>query len=138
MEEWKDIQGYEGLYQVSNYGRVKSLGNEKKRNDKILKAQTKKNMYKQIGLHKDGIEKKYLIHRLVAQAFIPNPNNYKEVNHKDENPSNNNVFNIEWCSSSYNANYGTRKERIGKARINYFYYKKVASCCRGLLIKKEL
>ena len=89
-EIWKDIQNYEGSYQVSNYGRVKSLsrvdsrGN--KRNEKILKGRKNRQGYYDVALSKNGKQKFCRINRLVAQAFIPNPNNYPCVNHKDENP----------------------------------------------------
>lgn len=128
MEEWRDIKGYEGIYQVSNLGRVKSLGNGKKRKEKILKQQKTgrwKNYYKVI-LFKNGIPKTKKIHRLVAEAFIPNPNNYPCVNHKDENPSNNFVENLEWCSYEYNNNYGTKNKRVSetlKGKNNGWYGK---------------
>lgn len=103
-EEWREVQGYEGLYQISNLGRVKR-GNRIKNN-----TVTPLN-YQRTRLCKDGKVKNYFIHRLVAQAFIPNPNNYPIVNHKDENPSNNSVDNLEWCTVKYNTNYGTGIER---------------------------
>lgn len=115
-EIWKDIQNYEGSYQVSNYGRVKSLsrvdsrGN--KRNEKILKLDKDRQGYKNVYLCKNGKRKFYQVHRLVANAFIPNPNNYPQVNHKDENPSNNNINNLEWCTAKYNCNYGKHKEKL--------------------------
>lgn len=106
-EEWKDIKGYEGLYQVSNYGDVLSLCKN------ITLRQTEKQNYLFVYLSKNGIKKQFAVHRLVAEAFIPNPDNYPQVNHKDENPSNNFVENLEWCDVRYNNNYGTRNERIG-------------------------
>ena len=111
MEEWKDIQGYEGDYQVSSYGRIKSF---KKNKEKILKPQMHYKGYEFITLLKNGISKKYKVHRLVAEAFIPNPNNYPVVNHKDENKSNNNVKNLEWCTVSYNNIYNGKAVKIGK------------------------
>jgi hypothetical protein len=105
-EIFKDIEGFEGLYQISNYGRVYSV-----KSGKFLKAQKHTNDYRQVNLHKDAKQKTYTIHRLVAQAFIPNPSNLPQINHKDENPSNNHVSNLEWCSASYNNNYGSRTER---------------------------
>ena len=114
MEEWKDIKGYEGLYQISNYGRVKSLGNDRNRKEKILKNQSNNKKYEIINLCKNGKIKRYFIHRLVAEAFIPNPNNLPYINHKDENPSNNYVNNLEWCTIKYNNNYGTRNKRCSK------------------------
>ena len=113
MEEiWKDIEGYEGIYQVSNNGRVRSLLYNK---IKMLKTQTYKRGYKYIALSKNGEKKKYKIHRLVAQAFIPNPNNYPQINHKDEDKSNNYINNLEWCTPKYNNNFGTRNERAGQS-----------------------
>lgn len=97
-----------GLYQISNTGKVKGL----KRN-KILKPVIQKG-YLYIHLCKQCKDKAHLLHRLVAKTFIPNPDNLPEVNHKDENKLNNNVENLEWCDSKYNANYGTRNKRRGK------------------------
>ena len=119
MEEWRDIKGYEGLYQVSNLGRFKSLPrytrNGSCKQEKILKLAFDKDGYMVINLHKDGKQKSYRTHRLVAQAFIDNPNNLPEINHKDEVKTNNNVDNLEWCDSKYNHNYGTwREKRRGK------------------------
>lgn len=114
-EMWKDIEGYEGLYQVSNTGQVKSLNYNQTGEIKLLKQYTNKKGYKRTSLSKNGKVKNHWMHRLVAIAFIPNPNNYKEINHKDENPSNNNVKNLEWCTHEYNMNYGTRNERASKS-----------------------
>lgn len=111
IEIWKDVIGYEDCYQISNYGRVKSLYNYKRNGTNILKPKIKNNYY-QIGLRKNGTRKWYSIHRLVAQAFIPNPNNLPQVNHKDENKLNNNINNLEWCTASYNNTYGTRMEKV--------------------------
>lgn len=108
-EEWKDIQGYEGLYQISNKGRVKST-----RNNIILKPAMNNHGYYWVDLLNHGIRKHATIHRLVAQAFIPNPNNYPQVNHIDENTINNQVSNLEWCTAQYNHDYGTRNERAIK------------------------
>lgn len=112
MEEWKNIKGYEGLYQVSNLGRVRSLKYRKTNNTNILKLSIDNRGYQRICLFKNDKRKSYLVHRLVAQTFIPNSNNYTEVNHIDENPSNNCVDNLEWCDAKYNINYGTRIERV--------------------------
>ena len=111
MEEFKDIKGYEGLYQVSSLGRVKSLGNNKTKKEKILKLIEHSQGYLIVNLYKEGKRKTIKIHRLVAEAFIDNPNNYPIINHKDENPSNNNVENLEWCNHKYNVNYGTCQHR---------------------------
>ena len=105
QEVWKDIKGYEGLYQISNTGKVKGL----KRN-KVLKPILQRSGYYYVDLQR----KRRLVHRLVAEAFIDNPDNLPEVNHKDENKLNNSVENLEWCDSKYNANYGTRNKRRGK------------------------
>lgn len=100
-EIWKDIAGYEGLYQINNYGDVKSLnyGNTKK--EKILKPHNNDGYY-DVTLYKHGKHKQYKIHRLVAQNFIPNPKNKPQVNHKDGNKINNNVNNLEWVTNSEN------------------------------------
>lgn len=116
-EEWTDIKGYEGYYQISNLGRVKSL-ERKHSNGKIdthLVKLSKRNYYT-VTLWKNGKGKTYSIHRLVAEHFIPNPNNYKFVNHKDENKYNNSIDNLEWCTQFYNNNYGTARERQSNTR----------------------
>ena len=101
MEEiWKDIKGYEGKYQISNLGKVKSLIG----NSKILKPEIRAGYYS-IQLCKNGKCTHKRIHRLVAEAFIPNPNNLPMINHKDENKLNNNVDNLEWCDNTYNSQY---------------------------------
>lgn len=106
IEVWKDIEGYDGLYQVSNLGRVKSLSNDKDKKEKILKAGKIKG-YLQVILYKNSKMKHYYVHRLVAQTFIPNPDNLQCINHEDENKENNCVENLEWCTIQYNLNYGT-------------------------------
>lgn len=111
METWKDIPNYEGLYQVSNLGRIKSLYNYRRGN--ILTPRLKRGYYT-VGLRKNGVRKWHLVHRLVASAFILNKNNLPQINHKDENKLNNCVDNLEWCTVSYNNNYGTRQERVSK------------------------
>ena len=116
-EEWKDIKGYENLYQVSSLGRVKSLRDNKGNyREKILKPCPNKIGYNYINLCKDGKIKKCLVHRLVAQSFIENLNNYTQVNHKDENKQNNYADNLEWCTPKYNSNYGTRNIRRVRAQ----------------------
>ena len=109
-EQWKDIiiekngvtYDYTGLYQVSNLGRVRSLGNDKTRKERILKPKINNKGYLQVILCKNGKVKTFLVHRLVATAFIPNPDNLPVVNHRDENPLNNCVDNLEWCTQKYN------------------------------------
>ena len=117
MEEWRDIKGYEGLYQVSNLGRIKILkSNYGRPRIKILKLKKRKDGYIEINLHKNGVIKTFRVHQLVARSFIDNPNNLKEINHKDENPSNNRADNLEWCTRKYNNNYGTRIEKFIESR----------------------
>lgn len=114
MEIWKDIDGFVGVYQVSNLGRIKSLpkytyskGYPQLRKEKILKPcyTGRKRCYATVRLN-DG--KSYKVHRLVAQAFIPNPHDLPLVNHKDENPKNNCVDNLEWCDYRYNRIYSAK------------------------------
>ena len=109
MEEWRDIEGYEGIYQVSNEGRVKSLNFHRQGYVRILTLNTNAKGYKRVGLSNgNGIITLHLVHRLVAKAFILNPNNYPIINHKDENPANNKVENLEWCGYQYNNTYNNR------------------------------
>lgn len=111
MEEFRDIKGYEGLYQVSNLGRVKSLNYNHTKKEKILKWSKDKDGYLISSLCKEGKHKTFTVHRLVAEAFLDNPHNYPCINHKDENKTNNNVENLEWCTVKYNVNYGTGIQR---------------------------
>lgn len=121
-EVWKDLVGYEGLYKISNLGKVKRLtrkySNQYKSKqiskEKILKGNKIQNGYLQVKLIKENKSKNLLIHRLVAITFIENPSNYEIVNHKDENKTNNCASNLEWCSVDYNNNYGTKPDRISK------------------------
>ena len=108
-EIFKDIKNYEGLYQVSNLGRVYSI-----RNNKILKPKLNRCGYLSVNLKYKGSHVTKSIHRLVAEAFIPNPNDFPQVNHKDEDKTNNCVDNLEWCSAKYNINYGTCRERTAQ------------------------
>lgn len=109
-EIWKDVKGYEGYYEVSNLGRVKSLYR-----NKILKPNIVKRGYLQVKFYDN---KCYLVHRLVAIAFLNNPNNYPQVNHKDENTQNNCVLNLEWCSCYYNNHYGSRTKKQIETQTN--------------------
>ena len=120
MEQWKNIEGYEGLYQISNCGRVKSFYNGK---ELIMKLGTNEKGYSRVSLWKNHKKKDYKVHRLVAEAFLDNPDNLTEINHKDEDKSNNNVDNLEWCSHQYNINFGTaiqrRVNKISKTTYQY-------------------
>lgn len=108
---WKPVVGYEGLYEVSNTGLVKSLGNSvTHKTPHILKVnQHGRGGYCRVQLYKDGVSKMKGIHRLVAESFIPNPHRYPVVNHKDEDVSNNHVDNLEWCTISYNYHYSYKR-----------------------------
>lgn len=114
MEEiWKDVDGYFGKYQVSNLGNVRRVGK------RILKPQLRRNGYLSVWLY-DGHNhaRQISVHRLVAQAFIPNPQGFKEVNHLDECKHNNRVDNLAWCTHQENSVYGDRSKRIGLANTN--------------------
>lgn len=116
MEEWKDIKGYEGLYQVSTLGRVRSLPRKYSPRERYLRPGIGTNGYLRVVLSKNGIVCDKDIHRLVAQAFIPNPDNMPFVNHKDEVKIHNQVENLEWCTPKYNVNYGGCLQRISESR----------------------
>ena len=106
----KDIKDYEGLYAITEDGRIWSY-----RSNRFLKPYVRKG-YLRVKLYINGVEKDFSIHRLVAFAYLPNPDNLPEVNHKDENKQNNCVDNLEWVTHQENMNYGTRNERISKAQ----------------------
>ena len=116
IEYWRPISGYEG-YEVSNLGRVRSLKFGKIR---ILKPSETKG-YFHVALFKDGIRKQFKVHRLVAMAFIPNPNNFPQINHRNEITTDNRVENLEWCNASYNSNFGSRIDRIKKKQEKTVY-----------------
>ena len=126
IEIWKDYKNYEGLYQASNLGRMRSLdrwvksksGSVRLCKGKILKLCTDKYGYLNVSLYKNNKVKTYLVHRIIAETFLPNTDNLPCVNHKDENPLNNVVSNLEWCTYSYNNSYGTRLERVRDKQIN--------------------
>ena len=155
-EIWKDVVGYEGFYKVSNKGNVYSVERRDSRGreigGRILKPSPDTNGYLQVVLYKNGKSQNKLVHRLVTEAFIPNLENHPEVNHLDEVKDNNNVENLEWCTSKYNVNHGTRNERIRKkvravnvktgevltfnstreAGCKGFSYGNVSSACNGV------
>lgn len=152
-EIWKSVTGYEGLYEVSNLGRVKSLVYKRLGHERILKSGNNMYGYKMVVLRKNNKSKTITVHILVAQAFIPNPDNLPEVNHIDENKSNNSVDNLEWCTRKYNLEYGNRIKKLEKPIIQYskegefikewpsivdverqlgYNKSNIASCCRGL------
>ena len=110
MEVWKDIEGYEGLYQVSSWGRVKNFTT-----GEVLKGINTRG-YLQVSLYTKGNKSNYRIHILVAQAFIPNPQNKPQVNHIDEDKENNNIENLEWVTAKENLNHGTRNLRASKTK----------------------
>lgn len=148
MEIWKNISGYEG-YMVSNLGRVKSLNYNKTGKPQILKNKKLNNGYLRVHLYKDRKVKCYLVHRLVADAFIPNPNNLTEVNHINEDKTDNRVDNLEWCDRVYNATYSLSKPvysiNISTNEITYYQSTRdagrltnisqgnISSCCNGIL-----
>lgn len=137
MEEiWKDIKGFEGKYQVSNFGNVRSLNYRGHGYEKNLTPKTNNNGYIWYLLSKERKTYPMLSHRLVAEVFIENPNSLPEVNHKDENPKNNHVDNLEWCTRKYNAVYSMerhpkryenckRTNKEFKPRISKHYYRKI-------------
>lgn len=118
MKEWKEIDGFSN-YMVSNTGEIKSLNYNKTGKEKVLIPHKLSNGYLGINLYDNDKKSCYLlIHRLVAQAFLPNPNGYRIINHKDENRSNNSVNNLEWCSYKYNLNYGNRNSKLSNSLTN--------------------
>ena len=106
-----DVVGYEGLYAITSCGKVYSY-----RRKKFLKPVCEKNGYLRVNLYKDGEMKHYYVHRLVAEAYLPNPEGLPQVNHKDENKANNCLQNLEWCDPKYNNNYGTRNDKVASSR----------------------
>lgn len=124
-EVWCDVKNYEGIYQVSNLGRVRRLGGTPYcPKDRLLKPRlASQGGYPQVTLSKECKATSCYVHRLVADAFIPNPQNYTEINHLDENKKNNCASNLEWTTRKGNMNYGTLKARLSAIRckpVNQF------------------
>lgn len=111
-EIWKDIDNYEGLYQVSNLGNVKSLNYNHTGNPRLLKPHESESGYYYVYLRKDKHTTGFRVHRLVASAFVPNPDNKPQVNHINENKKDNRAINLSWMTAKENSNYGTRNRRI--------------------------
>lgn len=143
----RDVKGYEGIYSVTSCGKVWSH-----RNKKFLSPAKIAGGYLAVCLCKDGDERMATIHRLVADAYIGNPDNHPQVNHKDEDKTNNSVLNLEWCTQKYNLNYGSRNERLAVTKGKKVFCKElnrmfnsvhdaakslctsfgnIAMCCRG-------
>lgn len=125
QEIWKDIPGYEGLYQVSNLGRVKAppkcVGRGKKYlvGERMLSLKPTRRGYVRVHLDKDGDRKFFSVHRLVAMVFIDNPLGLPCVNHKNEIKDDNRVDNLEWCTEEYNSNFGSRNLRISESKMGH-------------------
>ncbi len=131
-ETWKPVPGYEDFYEVSDCGNIRSIAVFsakyqriiQRRSPRMLRQETSHDGYKRVVLSLYGKHRHFSVHRIVALSFLPNPGNLQEVNHKDENPANNHVFNLEWCSPSYNSNYGTLPQRISQRQTNAPYHSK--------------
>ena len=124
-EIWKEIEGYNGRYLISNLGRLKSYAQDRT-NGKIKNGNMSFKGYLTVVLYdNDGNKKCYPVHRLVATAFLNNPDNLPQINHKDEVKTNNCVDNLEWCTNYYNCNYGTKIERVRKLNM----------CCKTTSLK---
>lgn len=136
-EIWKDIKNYENLYKVSNIGRVKSVERYRKGKsdskvlvkERILKFKIDKDGYYCVSLSKDNILKSFRLPRLVAEAFIPNPHNYPQVNHIDEDKTNNRVENLEWVDCKQNINHSLY-QRSTKIEYNGIIYNSMKECSR--------
>lgn len=140
-EQWRSIKNYEGLYEVSNWGRVKNT-----RTGRVLKPMKNWKGYLNVILCKDGVHKTCKVHRLVAQAFLPNPNNHPQVNHINEDKTDNRVDNLEWCDGAYNVRYSQTKTvyqytldgqlvrvwpSTQECARNGFYQNAISNCCNG-------
>lgn len=138
-EQWKPIPQYEELYEVSDKGNVRSIAQYTRHhtvvsrpNPRMIKAELTHDGYVRVSLSNHGVHKHFLVHRLVAITFIPNPNNLPQINHKDENPQNNSVDNLEWCTGMHNCNYGLHCQRIKeRLAIKHHRAKSVAQLDRN-------
>lgn len=134
-EIWIPVSGYETLYEVSDKGNVRSIAFLCSRNNRLqprraprcLRQETSRDGYKRVVLSRYGEHKHFGVHRLVAMAFIPNPNNLPQVNHINEDPSNNNVFNLEWCTGKENCNHGLHRQRIKERQTNAAHHSKAVN-----------
>lgn len=120
VEIWKDVPGYEGLYQASTSGRIKSIPRNGTLGG-ILVGAISKHGYRRVLLYSKNKRKDWRVNRVIATTFIPNPNNLKQVNHKDEIKLNDRADNLEWCTSKYNNNYGTLPKRRSELRKKFKY-----------------
>lgn len=137
-EEWKYIKGYEGIYEISSLGKVRSVDRyvEQQGRIQVYKSSTispfmNNSGYLCVRLSKENHKKNFTVHRLVAESFVPNPCNYPQINHKDENKTNNTVCNLEWCTASYNGSYGT----LGQRKEDKFGHRVCMYNDRGVFIK---
>ena len=155
IEEWKDVAGYEGFYEVSSFGRVKSkertemcMGGIRHRSERILKQNStrKDNKHCLVVLCRDGTTKPFLVHRLVAAAFIPNPENKPYIDHIDTDPTNNHVWNLRWVTQKENALNPLTREHISKSKMGHPYWgrpltdeerKKISDANRGRKLSEE-
>lgn len=133
-EIWKPVKGFEGKYEVSSHGKVKSIGTYNTCKRGILSPMIDTSGYLHVKLYDSGRTKDIGVHRLVAETFIPNPNCLGYVNHKDENPMNNSVDNLEWCTNSYNLAYslGKRVSQYNKSGLLIKTYNSIADASREL------
>ncbi len=153
IEEWKPIEGYEGIYEVSSFGKVKSVERDVMHNDirhhrkeRLLKPHQGKFGYKQVALCKDGEVKVVLVHRLVATAFIPNPGNKAEVDHIDADPTNNYAWNLQWATRSENGMNPLTRKHGSDAKKGHPYWgrphtdeekKKISDALKGRTFSEE-